>query len=243
MTAELWPICVIAFVFGLQFGSFATLASYRIPRGEDIVFTPSRCPSCLHRLGIADLFPLFSWLKTGGKCRHCAARVSARYPTIETLVGLYVAALAFFWLQSDSGVLSLALRALGSLILIVTLIMLTEGRRVPPYYYLAYHAATTAALAYFPALRVYAAPYAAIVIAAFYLCPKLGNRFPALRLYAGMAAGAPLCFLTLYANGAGTLVALAIPLSLVAATAAHRSLLRKAETAITVFLIVRTLVF
>ena len=74
---------LFAIVCGLVFGSFITCASYRLPLELGIVRTPSFCPSCNTRLKIADLFPVFSWLFSGGKCRHCSAKISLRYPAIE----------------------------------------------------------------------------------------------------------------------------------------------------------------
>jgi len=86
-----WFISVVFFLFGAVFGSFATMASYRIPRNEDLVYKPSRCPKCEHKLGLLDLFPVFSWVLSGAKCRHCKAKVSFRYPLIElSLAALFV---------------------------------------------------------------------------------------------------------------------------------------------------------
>lgn len=72
---------------GLAFGSFVTLVSYRLPRGEDIVVKPSRCPSCEAKLQFLDLWPVLSWLCSGRRCRHCAAPISARYPLTELATG------------------------------------------------------------------------------------------------------------------------------------------------------------
>ncbi len=83
------------FIFGLVFGSFLNCTAMRIVRGEDFVKGKSRCRSCGHELGARDLIPLFSWLLSGGKCRYCKAKVSARYPLTEfvfamLMVGLYL---------------------------------------------------------------------------------------------------------------------------------------------------------
>ncbi len=75
---------------GLVFGSFVTCASYRLPLEQDVVSKPSYCPKCAKKLGFKDLFPVFSWLFSGGKCRHCLARISIRYPIIEIITaGLF----------------------------------------------------------------------------------------------------------------------------------------------------------
>lgn len=62
------------------------MASYRLPRREDMIIKPSRCTSCEHRLGILDLIPIISWFLSGGKCRHCKKKVSFRYPLIEIIM-------------------------------------------------------------------------------------------------------------------------------------------------------------
>ena len=75
------PFFILA--VGLTFGSFVTLASYRLPRSEDIVIKPSRCPKCDTKLQFFDLWPVLSWVLTHGKCRHCHIPVSVRYPLTE----------------------------------------------------------------------------------------------------------------------------------------------------------------
>lgn len=70
-------------IMGLIFGSFATALSHRLPRSESIATAHSRCPSCKTALGVRDLLPVFSWLMSAGKCRHCGVAVSWRYPAIE----------------------------------------------------------------------------------------------------------------------------------------------------------------
>lgn len=84
---------IIILVLGLCLGSFATALTHRIPRGlqwtyntKGKKFTRSACASCNHVLTARDLVPLFSWLMTGGKCRHCHKPVSVSYPLIELSV-------------------------------------------------------------------------------------------------------------------------------------------------------------
>lgn len=90
-----WLLGGFIFCIGLLFGSFSTMASYRIPRDEDLVFKRSNCPKCKHPLGVLDLIPVVSWAIRKGKCRYCKAPVSMRYPLIE----LFCASLflAIFW--------------------------------------------------------------------------------------------------------------------------------------------------
>jgi prepilin signal peptidase PulO-like enzyme (type II secretory pathway) len=76
-------IWVLIALVGASIGSFLTLATYRLPRDEKIGMTRSRCPACGATLKVRDLFPIVSWLLSGGTCRHCKVRVSARYPLTE----------------------------------------------------------------------------------------------------------------------------------------------------------------
>ncbi len=84
---------------GLALGSFVAALTYRLPRKQNIVSQPSTCPSCNARLGIKDLVPVCSWLFSRGKCAHCGAAISWRYPLIELLtagglLALYASSLA-----------------------------------------------------------------------------------------------------------------------------------------------------
>ena len=72
-------ICAIIFIMGSFFGSFYTLAVYRIPLHKDIVHEHSFCPNCNHKLGILDLFPIFSYIFLKGKCRYCSQKIRIRF--------------------------------------------------------------------------------------------------------------------------------------------------------------------
>ena len=71
-------LLIIIFILGIYFGSFFTLATYRLPKGEDITHTHSYCPNCNHKLGILDLIPVFSYLFLRGKCRYCKNKIGIR---------------------------------------------------------------------------------------------------------------------------------------------------------------------
>lgn len=79
---------IFMFIIGTLFGSFFTLAIYRIPRKQDIVKTRSYCPTCKHRLGFFDCFPILSYVSTIGRCRYCKKPISIRYPLIEFASGI-----------------------------------------------------------------------------------------------------------------------------------------------------------
>lgn len=81
-------IYVNIFIIGTLFGSFFTLASYRIPRKLDIVKTRSFCPNCNHKLNFFDLIPVLSYIFHGGKCKYCKEKISIRYFLFEVFNGL-----------------------------------------------------------------------------------------------------------------------------------------------------------
>ena len=78
---------IVAGVFGLLVGSFINVVVYRLPKGESVVFPPSRCPHCGHALRAWENVPVLSWLALRGRCASCRAPISARYPLVELLVG------------------------------------------------------------------------------------------------------------------------------------------------------------
>lgn len=79
---------IIGLLLGATIGSFLNVVIYRLPRGISLSNPPnSFCPKCKHQLGPLDLFPLFSWLISGGKCRYCKEPVAPRYFLVELLNG------------------------------------------------------------------------------------------------------------------------------------------------------------
>ena len=81
---------IIIFIFGLIFGSFLNCMAIRITKKEDWVRGRSHCPECGHILLAKDLVPVISFLSTGGKCRYCGKKISARYPITELTFGILV---------------------------------------------------------------------------------------------------------------------------------------------------------
>lgn len=76
--AWIWAIAAAPFV-----GSFLGVLVLRIPAGLPVGLARSACPHCGHRLGVGDLVPVFSWVFSGGRCRHCSAELGLFYPAIE----------------------------------------------------------------------------------------------------------------------------------------------------------------
>ena len=90
-------IYLIVFLYGIVIGSFLNVLIYRIPKKENIAIVRSHCMSCDHTLAWYDLFPLFSWIFLGGKCRYCKAKISKQYPLIEGLNGLCYVLMVFLY--------------------------------------------------------------------------------------------------------------------------------------------------
>ncbi len=80
-------IYLLIFIMGTLFGSFFTLAVYRIPLGLNILYEHSFCPNCNSKLKFKDLIPIVSYLSLGGKCRYCKEKVRIRYLLLEILSG------------------------------------------------------------------------------------------------------------------------------------------------------------
>lgn len=106
-------------IFGMVIGSFLNVCIYRLPLGMSLISPPSRCSTCNTRLGFLDLIPVFSYIATGGKCRHCGVKYGLRYPLIELLTGVLFVISGFFKLPGISLVL---LWICISLLIIITFI-------------------------------------------------------------------------------------------------------------------------
>jgi leader peptidase (prepilin peptidase) / N-methyltransferase len=83
---------VLAGIVGAVVGSFLNVVIHRLPRGESLVHPRSRCPSCGTQIAEYDNVPIVSWLVLRGRCRHCGAPISPRYPVVELLTALTFAA-------------------------------------------------------------------------------------------------------------------------------------------------------
>jgi leader peptidase (prepilin peptidase)/N-methyltransferase len=79
---------VFVFLIGICIGSFLNVVIYRIPRQKSIVTPPSSCPSCGNKIKPWHNIPILGWILLKGKCAYCGAKISLRYPVIETLSGI-----------------------------------------------------------------------------------------------------------------------------------------------------------
>lgn len=79
---------VVSFAFGLVIGSFLNVVIYRVPRRESLLHPGSHCPSCGAPVRWYHNLPVVSWLALRGRCRDCHARISARYPLVESITAI-----------------------------------------------------------------------------------------------------------------------------------------------------------
>ena len=120
-------IYFIMFLMGIFFGSFYTLAVYRIPLREDIVSKHSFCPNCKHKLGILDLIPVLSYIFLKGKCRYCGEKIRIRYLLLEILTGIVFVFVAISFNINLKNIELYKLVCLGLTFLYITALFIIAG--------------------------------------------------------------------------------------------------------------------
>jgi leader peptidase (prepilin peptidase) / N-methyltransferase len=133
----------VAFLLSLLIGSFLNVVIHRlpimmerewraqcaelvktqpadIPEGRfDLVTPRSRCPSCGAPITAAQNVPVLSYLLLRGRCAHCRARISPRYPAVEFLTAVLAAIAAWRfgigWEAASAMVLTFALVAISAI--------------------------------------------------------------------------------------------------------------------------------
>ncbi len=110
---------LIAIPYFLIIGSFLNVCILRIPDKNSIVFPPSSCPACHHRLGVLDLVPIVSYLFLKGKCRYCKSEISNRYITVELLTGLL---LSFLFIKYNVSIVFFKYIVLVCILIVVAFI-------------------------------------------------------------------------------------------------------------------------
>ena len=118
---------IIIFIIGTLFGSFYTLAVYRIPKRQDILYTHSYCPNCNHKLGLLDLFPIFSYIFLRGKCRYCKNKIRPRYLVLEILSGILFVTISYLIGMNINNLTSIKIVEFSFLVLYLTFIILLSG--------------------------------------------------------------------------------------------------------------------
>jgi len=76
---------ILAVVVGAVLGSFLNVCIYRLPRGESIVYPPSRCPHCHTPIRWWQNIPIVSFFLLKGRCSWCQTPIAFRYPLVEAI--------------------------------------------------------------------------------------------------------------------------------------------------------------
>ena len=87
-----FAFAAVAFAPGLAVGSFLNVVASRVPLRRSVSGGRSACMSCSHEIAAYDNIPLVSWAVLRGRCRHCDAAIPLRYPLVELVTALLVAA-------------------------------------------------------------------------------------------------------------------------------------------------------
>lgn len=85
-------ILILMFIIGACMGSFINCIQLRLTNKSGSILGRSSCPGCGHKLGLFELFPVFSYIFLGGKCRHCKEKISPRYLCVELIFGAFYTA-------------------------------------------------------------------------------------------------------------------------------------------------------
>ena len=88
-------LIVLFALLGTAVGSFLNVCIDRLPIRRSLVYPPSYCDACQHRLSPKDLIPVFSYLWLRRRCRYCQAPISQRIFWVEVGSGLLFAFL--YW--------------------------------------------------------------------------------------------------------------------------------------------------
>lgn len=114
-------LAIASGVLGVLVGSFLNVVIYRVPIGKSIVSPPSACPGCDTPIKGYDNIPLISWLLLRGKCRNCAAPISARYPLVELGTGILFASTGLVFAQPIADATSTVALIAGFFVLVAFL--------------------------------------------------------------------------------------------------------------------------
>jgi leader peptidase (prepilin peptidase)/N-methyltransferase len=100
-------LLVVFAILGLAVGSFLNVCIDRLPQNKSIVFPPSHCEACQHKLAANDLIPVFSYLRLRGRCRYCQASVPRRLFWVELATAVIFALLYWHYrLSPEVGVMA-----------------------------------------------------------------------------------------------------------------------------------------
>ncbi|MFQ5996600.1 MAG: prepilin peptidase [Dehalococcoidales bacterium] len=89
-------LTITFFLFGTAVGSFLNVCIDRLPVGKSLLYPPSHCDACQHRLAPKDLIPVFSYLWLRRRCRYCQAAIPSRPFWVELSTGFLFALIYWY---------------------------------------------------------------------------------------------------------------------------------------------------
>ena len=100
-------LIILFAILGLAVGSFLNVCIDRLPQNKSIVFPPSHCEACQHKLSAKDLIPVFSYLRLRGRCRYCQASIPQKLMWVELATAVIFALLYWHYrLNPELGVMA-----------------------------------------------------------------------------------------------------------------------------------------
>lgn len=81
-------MAVLIFFIGAIMGSFYLVIGTRLPKGENVLTSRSRCDSCGKNLKWYNLIPIFSYVFQRGKCTFCHKKIASEHLIVELATGL-----------------------------------------------------------------------------------------------------------------------------------------------------------
>lgn len=80
---------ITIFLLGACLGSFFNVIGMRLPLNQSLIFPPSHCDSCQHKLKKMELIPVVSYILLKGKCKNCQAKIAIFHPLIELMTAVF----------------------------------------------------------------------------------------------------------------------------------------------------------
>ena len=113
-------------VVGAVLGSFAATLSVRMARNEQAIFGRSRCDTCERPLNWLETLPIIGFVRAGGVCSACGARIDPLHLVGEAL-GAMILPAAFLIAPLDRA----PILAAAGYVLLASAIVDTRSQRLP----------------------------------------------------------------------------------------------------------------
>lgn len=81
-------MALFIFIIGLILGSFYLVIATRLPKGEDVLTSRSRCDHCKKELKWYNLIPIFSYVFQRGRCSFCHEKINIEHLIVELITGI-----------------------------------------------------------------------------------------------------------------------------------------------------------